>query len=597
MQALENHGIRLNSDYLGDHKTYCPQCRDSRKPKNKHDKPLSVTLNHDGSAVWMCHNCGWSGGTSQSAGHSFSERFQKVMVKPKPIPQRPPEPKERVKTDSMIDWFANRGISEPTVDAFGIYRAEKSFGGAPEGAVAFPYRVNGELVNVKYRTKDKKFRQENGAERTLFNIDRVKKFWEENEVKEVVFVEGEMDVLAMYEAGIKHAVTLPDGAPKEAKFAEHDKRFEALNNCDWLHDVEKVVIATDADTAGKALALELTHRFGKDRCWRVNWNDDEVKDANEYLLKHGADELAKVIEGAEAYPIEGLHSVADYRRQVFNIYDGDVEQPLSTGFPLLDQIYKVMPATFHVVTGVPNHGKSNFLDQLTVQMAKKHNWKFAIFSPEHSAAQHLRRLSEKVIEKPFDVGPNQRMNRQDLGDSLDFLHEHYYFIECQDDIPTIEWLLEKARAACLRFGVRGIVIDPYNEINAARENGKREDEHIRDLISKCKSFCRRHDVVIWMVAHPAKMQRNSEGEIPPPTLYDISGAAHWNNMADVGLVVHRDFEENTTRVITRKIREQGLYGAIGEAHFRYSIATQCYSEYDPSNEPIQHYGNYYESEY
>ena len=81
-----------------------------------------------------------------------------------------------------------------------------------------------------------------------------------------------------------------------------------------------------------------------------------------------------------------------------------------------------------------------------------------------------------------------------------------------------------------------------------------------------------------MVAHPAKMQRTSEGVIPPPSLYDVSGSAHWNNMADVGLVVHRDFEKNETIVITRKVREQGLYGQIGEAFFRYSASKHVYIE-------------------
>ena len=574
MKNLKDYGIELPQEYVGDHKTYCPQCRFSRKSKNKHDKPLSVTVNTDSSAVWKCHNCDWSGGFTQDE-WSYAPPLPRKTVRPK-------EPEVKERSEGIIEFFRKRSITEKTITDFEIYRAAKSFGKGDEGCIAFPYRVDGELVNIKYRTQDKRFRQEKDAERTLYNIDRVRKHWDETEKKEVIFVEGEMDVLAMYEAGFKNVITLPDGAPKEAKLDSHDKRFEALAQCDWLQESEKVVIATDADGAGRALATELVHRFGKDRCWRVEWPSD-VKDANEVIVKHGCQSLVELIRAAEPYPIDGLYSVKDYRSQVFAIYDGDVEQPLSTGFSVLDQIYKVMPSTFHVVTGVPNHGKSNFLDQLACNMARIHKWKFAVFSPEHSGAQHLRRLTEKAAEKPFDVGPHERMDRKVLSQSLDFLTDHFFFIECNDEIPTIDWILSKAKSACLRHGIRGIIIDPYNEINADRQNGKREDEHIRDLISKCKSFCRRHDVVIWMVAHPAKMQRDADGSIPAPTLYDISGASHWNNMADVGLVVHRDFEENTTRVITRKIREQGLYGTIGEAFFTYSLSQHCYEEWLPSS--------------
>ena len=52
-----------------------------------------------------------------------------------------------------------------------------------------------------------------------------------------------------------------------------------------------------------------------------------------------------------------------------------------------------------------------------------------------------------------------------------------------------------------------------------------------------------------MVAHPHKLQRNDSGVVPPPDLYQVSGSAHWANMADTALVIHRDFENNQTKVI------------------------------------------------
>lgn len=576
--GLSSEGIYLPYDGAGDYKVKCPQCRDTRKAKNKHDTPLSVTVNVDGSAVWKCHNCEWTGAVVGESGGYYKA--------PIPMYTKPVEPRVKTKTPSMIDWFAERGISEVTVDTFGIYRDTKSFGGKSEGCVVFPYYEDGSLVNCKYRTKSKQFRQEKSARRTLFNIDRVKRQFDAD-CPEVVFVEGEMDVLALHEAGII-ATTLPDGAPQKANFRPDDKRFEALSHYEWLMGAEKVVIATDGDEAGKALALELVHRFGKDRCYRVSWPSD-CKDANEYLIAHGKDKLRTLIYDATPYPIDGLYTVSSYRSQVQDIYDGDVEQPLSTGWPLMDSIYRVMPSTFNVITGVPNHGKSNWIDQLAVQMAWQHSWKFAIFSPEHSVSQHLRRLSEKVIKKPFDKGPSTRMSQDELDDALDFLEKRFFFIEAEDEPPTIEWILQKMRAAILRFGARGVIIDPYNEISSKRDNNKREDEHIRDLISKCKRFCRAHDVTMWMVAHPAKMPRDQDGNINVPTLYDISGAAHWNNMADVGIVVHRDFEKDLTRVITRKVREQGLYGNIGECFFKYGMDTHSYAEHDPEKEYVSYY--------
>ena len=582
MKCLQEYGIDLPQGSMGNHKAFCPQCRFDRKKINKHDKPLSVTIDN-GSAVWNCHNCGWSGGFNADQNYC---PIQKEFVRPK-------EPDQMIISEGIENFFRARGISNETVQAFGIYAEDQFIGDQKERCIAFPYRVDGELINVKYRSQRKQFRQQKNAERSLFNIDRVKRHWEETGRKDLVFVEGEMDVLACYEAGIKNAITLPDGAPKQAKFDQSDKRFMALVNCEWIQDAEKIIIATDADEAGRALALELVHRFGKDRCWRIKWPESDEKDANELLINQGCKALREIIEAAEPYPIDGLYSVKSFRDQVLDIYHGETEQPLSTGFSILDSIYRIKPSTFHVVTGVPNHGKSNFIDQLAINMAQIHGWKFAIFSPEHSSPQHLRRLTEKVARKPFDIGPNERMSEEQLNSSLDFLEKHFHFINNKDEIPTISWILSKAKIACLRHGIRGLIIDPYNEINAERSNGKREDEHIRDMISECKAFCRQHEIVLWMIAHPAKMYRNQDGEIPAPSMYDISGASHWNNMADVGLVIHRDFEENITRVITRKIREQGLYGEIGECFFKYSLSTHCYEEWNPdqNNKRADHWQN------
>jgi len=43
------------------------------------------------------------------------------------------------------------------------------------------------------------------------------------------------------------------------------------------------------------------------------------------------------------------------------------------------------------------------------------------------------------------------------------------WFRCEDDsLPSINWVLDLAKAAVLRHGVRGLVIDPYNELDHQR---------------------------------------------------------------------------------------------------------------------------------
>jgi len=555
MNNLDFDNLNVDMVEFGSVKTKCPQCQ---PPHNKHDNPLTLTKNNDGTVLWNCHHCGFKG-IKGNTGFNPTKNVRSEI-------RRPEKPKIVEKSTEMYQYFANRHISKGTVDDFEI---------TTDGYwIALPYRnKENELVNIKYRTTDKKFKQEKQTERTLFNYDRI------HDKDEVIFVEGEIDVLSLYEIGFTNATSLPDGAPKEATFKTNDARFKALSNCPL--NAKKIILFTDNDSAGKALHDELLHRFGKDLCWYVQTPPD-CKDANDVLIKHGKQKLEELIRNAIPYPVDGLHSVNDYIGNIYDLYNGNYVKPIEAGMGKLDEIYKILKGTFHTVTGIPNHGKSYFLDQLLLRIAQNHNWKFALFSPEHSTGMHIRRLVQMVKEKSFDEGFTNRMSQTELDEALDFITNHYYFIETKEEVPTIDYILDIAKSSILKYGVNGIVIDPYNEVNASRKGNAREDEHIRDFISKCKRFARIHDVVVWVVAHPTKLPKANDGGYAPPTAYDISGASHWHNQSDVILTVHRDFDDNSTEVMTRKIREQDLYGKIGSVTFDFDLAKKIFVERNQS---------------
>ena len=523
----------------GNHKIKCPECQ---PPHNSRDRPLSVTINPD-SIVFMCHHCQYAGGVNEK--------------------DQPRTPIVEHRTSRLDGFFSGRGISTKTVKDFAIYEEK--------GWIAFPYNPSrGSAENVKYRSYKKEFRQIKDGKKSLYNYGQVKN------AETVVFVEGEMDVLSCAEVGITNVTTLPDGAPPEAKFNPADKRFNVLKT-HRLDNAKKIILFLDADGAGKNLRRELLHRYGKEKCWYVN-PPEGCKDANEVLIQHGRDKLREIIERARPYPVDGLYQVAHYRTDVLDLYDGNYAKPVTIGYPSLDRIYKVMLGTFHVWTGIPNHGKSTFLDQCLVNLARRNDWRFAMFSPEHSTKMHIRRLAQIVAGKPFDAGFNGRMTKDELKAAMDWVQEHFYFVETREHTPNITKILEIGRWAVEKFGCQGIVIDPYNEVDASRRGSYREDEHIRDFISSCKRFARLHDITFWIVAHPTKLQKDNDGKTPPPTAYDIAGAAHWHNQSDAVVTVHRDFDNDTISVITRKIREQGLYGQIGEVKFAYDHASRLFVE-------------------
>jgi twinkle protein len=162
---------------------------------------------------------------------------------------------------------------------------------------------------------------------------------------------------------------------------------------------------------------------------------------------------------------------------------------------------------------------------------------------------------------------------------MDLIADRFLLIRFDDEAPTIEAILEKARAAVMRHGIRGLVIDPYNEIEHRRPSNMTETEYVSQLLGMVKRFAQRHGVHVWFVAHPAKLQRESGGSRPVPTLYDISGSANWVNKADLGIVIHREPERDPTRVeiLVRKVRFKSV-GRIGAAALRWDRITGRYAE-------------------
>jgi twinkle protein len=554
--GLAEHGIRLRDARAGNHKVICPNCSHSRRKKN--DPCLSVTIEADGRAVWNCHHCQWTGATGSEGFRPAHARRTYRKPEREANPQR---------TDQLNGWFAKRGITSQTVEQFGIYKTRKFFPQTEreEDCIAFPYEWRGQLRNVKYRTANKQFRQEKDPEPVFFNADSIAAG------EDLIICEGEIDVMTVVQVGFPHVVSLANGAPDKEEGS--DKRYEPFGlHWEELKHVRRVLIATDMDGPGELLSHEIARRMGKDRCFRVRMptiNDAPCKDANECLVQHGEEVLRECIEHAEPWPLDGLHDTASFEVDVLDLYHGRGPRPQSTGFHAMDEAFRFIPGQFIAVTGIPNHGKSRWLDQVAVQTARLRNDKWAMFSPETGDANHIADLCEIWAGRPFFDGPTMRMTERELRDAQAWVRERFFFIGSADHTPSIDWVLERARAAVLRHGVNHLVIDPYNEIEASRPDKMTETEFVSQLISKCKRFGQHHDVTVWMIIHPTKLRNTEDGREPVPGLYDLAGSAHWRNKADAGLVVYRDYEQGETWVFAKKIRRQPVCGRPGGVKFLF----------------------------
>ncbi|MCP3704832.1 MAG: topoisomerase, partial [Alteromonas sp.] len=256
------------------------------------------------------------------------------------------------------------------------------------------------------------------------------------------------------------------------------------------------------------------------RCWIVKWPDG-CKDANDVLVRDGKQALQNCIESAVPAPIEGLFAANECALAVRALYEEGLTGGASTGWIGLDMFYTVKPGEFTVITGVPNHGKTKFQTALMVNLAISSEWKFAVFSPENTPAGFIAHLASLYHGKPFRKGLTQRMTAEELETVLVWVNEHFCFIQPPDEELTIVDILIKAKQSVARYGINGLVIDPWNDIDHSRPSGMTGTEYISDCLTKIRRFAKKYNVHIWLVAHPAKMYKDAAGNYPVPTPYDI----------------------------------------------------------------------------
>jgi len=549
-------GIKVNSS-SAQQKTECPECQKSGKSV---DLCLSIDLVE---GLYNCHRCGHKGCVNKP--QNTSQLLPSPIKSQTPQEYRPSPIKEL--TGAILTFFEKRGISKDTLMRSDVRCADMWFHKykkVVENVIAFQFIKDNKRVNTKYRTASKDMMQDKGGEKCFYRFDKLKG------AKEIYITEGEMDALSLIECGFDVGVTsVPDGAPN-ADSKNLDNKFsyfteEAMKVFD---DAEKVYLVVDNDENGKCLEYELRRRIGIDKCMKIEYPGD-CKDINEVLMKLGCDAVKEVINKAEHFPVSGLKTFKDYSHDIINMFNGVGEKHYSTGYPHMDKHLKIKTGQLNVVTGSPGSGKSEWVDDMMINTIKSDGLKWAVFSPENYPPKvYFRKLSEKFEEKPFDT-----FSEGTLKNSINELSDYVNLIVDNDeDEVTLDYLFERIRALVFRHGIKGVIIDPWNEM--AHDIGAREDIYLSKQLRRIKRFIRRYDLTLWLVAHPKNPARDKEGNYQKVTAYDIAGGYTWHAKADNLFSVWRNKVDKTkpVEVDIQKIKYK-TDGELGVCYFFYQYET------------------------
>jgi twinkle protein len=520
----------------------CPSCSHNRKPKNQKAQCASYDWER---GLGTCHNCNT---TFQLHTYQRKGSSERVYVRPDT-----PEQFKDVSTN-VETWFGTRGISKQTLRDLQVSEGSEFMPqtGKQENTIQFNYFMGDQLINVKYRDGRKNFKLYKGAEKVFYNINSIVGY------DTCIIVEGEMDVLALHEAGIKNAISVPNGATL------NNNNLDYLDNCiDYFDDKTRIILAVDADEPGQMLQRELVRRLGAEVCYLIDFNGN--KDANDYLLEHGADALKNAIHTARPVPLENVSTLKDVEDELRDFVKNGFKPGFQIGLNNFDKIFSTYTGQFITVTGIPSSGKSDFVDQMVVGYNNNYGWKTAYASPENQPVYlHAHKLMRKTWQDMPSAGDIGSGKWKEVADHV---NDNYFFIDM--DKYSLESVLRKGAELVKRKGIKCLVIDPFNKIRDTNAASDDVNRYTMDYLAKIETFCKKYDVLVFIVAHPTKMYKGNDGKIEEPTMYNIKGGGEWYDASYHGLLVHRDYDAKTTKVKVLKVKFQNLGENGAESHFTW----------------------------
>lgn len=428
-------------------------------------------------------------------------------------------------------------------------KSEDPHGCIPVPAIAYCNYLDGKIINVKFRSVvlnpitgewSKDFAQESPTKPCApYGIDSINPIRPDaGPIRQLIITEGEKDRLTLMSCGFPYVLSIANGA--QTNIAESHEAFE-----EWIAQVEEIVICGDTDRPGRTMVKALLNAYTV-RAKVVHLSGNR-KDISDVYAAFGASEVRRIIQEAEDVAAQDIYDLHQHEPDILEVMMGIYDKGYDVGMGMkTDRIFHpTSDGGLIILTGIPNSGKTDFLNCMMAHLMFQRQKRIAFFSFEKPIkAKHVREIARVALGVEDTASMDHTMKESEAREVnsqiINYMTEHMVDFDTKTRLPDSDYIIAMAERDMRKHGLDFLVIDPYVFIDMT-EGGSRatETEKVRLMLTKLQAWSRTRHVWTIVVAHPRIQYKDGHESFPPLDIYSIAGSAQWANLADFLFTVRR----------------------------------------------------------
>ena len=460
-------------------------------------------------------------------------------------------------------------------------------------ALVIPYlSIEGNVTFAKYRTlppAEKDFTCPSGYEAGLYNSPALSE-----DCKEIIFVEGEADCLALLSHGVENVVGVPGAGVKKHAWIETVDRVNPV-----------VYILFDSDQAGAKGAQELASRIGIEKCLKIVL-PKSTKDINEFFQKGGTvEQFEELKKRAVLFDVTGVMGTGGALQQLEDELNGkvDLAPTYVSPWPDLNKLVgyeagdvidivapeKVGKTTFglnlldHMVSTYHEDGLLICLEMTQARLARK--WVSLVTGFEDNIATPGTPEAKERLEELKKCVAKAKYIQQNRSADLYFCYPQA--------ISSPEDVFKLMRDCIRRYDVKWIMLDNIQRLcDDTLRNQAHRTVHLSQISKQLAKIAKDYKVKMVRILQPKRIEK---GQII--TTNDVDGSSQVAKDCDAMLTLWRkvvgemkksEYEEESIGFAeTTQSFEPKTKLTVGLS--RYSAGGSCYVFCDGARSQFRSY--------